>query len=484
MDKKLILNYFYNILYQIVKILLPIVVIQYTFTHLTPEVLGIADFAGNIMNWFILFGILGVNTYGNRQIAKVRDDQKQLTITFFEILFMQMTNMLIAFVAYYLFVFFTVKENIYLFYLTGFTMIASMLDISWFFYGVEDFKKASIRNIIVKILGVCFIFLLCKTPEDIWKYVLINAGSELLGQAIMFAQLKQYIHFEKISLKKAYQNHFFPTFQLFVPTIAISVYTMLDQTMIGYLYSELHLEYYKISMNFVKMFLYFITSIGAVMLPRVTNVYYNQKEGEKKAQSLVNTTMKVAMLLALPMCMGLMGVARDFIGWYLAENPAPIVGNLIMLGAPIIIFISMSNVTGTQYMVPTGMYRYYSMSVIFGAVTNFTCNIILIPKIGAYGALIGSLIAEGCVTLVQFIVISHKIKISFMQRSYFLYLIGSLLMFVCVYGIGYVVPISFVGTLIQIIVGIIVYFGVLIFSKEEVLYRFISKVKQRYFNHA
>ena len=477
MDSKIIKNYIYNILYQLVRIILPMVLVPYTYAHITPPVLGISSFASNIMSWFILFGILGVNTYGNREIAKVRDDPKKLNTAFFEIFYMQVLNMIIAMIAYYIFCFATVKENLYVYLLTGITMFATMCDITWLFYGLEDFKKASIRNIIVKILGVGLIFLLCKSPSDLWKYILINAGSELLGQFIMFAQLKEYISFEKVSIINAYKHHFKATFQLFVPTIAISVYTMLDQTMLGYLYSAEHLEFYKTSMNFVKMFLYFITSIGSVMLPRVTNVYYNDANGQEKAEALVNTTMKIALLLALPMCFGMIAVAPNLMAWYLPT--APIIAVLVCLGAPIVIFISMSNVTGIQFMVPTGMYKRYSASVISGAIINFILNLITIPKIGAYGAVASSVIAEASVTLIQFISVSKKVKINLNNKSYYVYLIGSLLMLAVVYFEGKVLPLNIIGTLVQVMTGAIIYLLILVVTKEELTQKVFSKLKGR-----
>ncbi len=478
MDRKLIRNYLYNILYQLVKIALPLILVPYTAEHIGAIPLGIYGFAGSIMNWFILFGILGVNTYGNRQIAKVRDDKEELNRTFFEIFSMQICNMIIAMAAYFLYIQLTVHENILFYRLTGLTMLASMLDITWFFYGVEDFKKASIRNIIVKCVGVGLIFLLVKTPADLWKYILINVGAELLGQAIMFVQLKQYITFEKVSLKDAYRHHFKSTFQLFVPTIAISVYTMLDKTMVGYLYSEEHVTYYLTSMNIVQMFLYFITSIGSVMLPRVTNVFYTSEDGDKKAQALISTTMKIACLLAFPMCFGMMAIAPNFISWYL---PAwyPIIANLIMMGCPIIIFISMSNVTGIQYMVPTGMYQQYSTSVIAGSLINFAVNILLIPKYGAYGAVIGSLIAECSVTSIQLYLIRRKVQLGFRNRSYLIYACGALIMFACVTGAGLYLPKNVLGTLVQVLIGVIVYAGIILVSREELAMKVISKVLKK-----
>ena len=57
MDRKIFLNYFYNIFYQIVKIVLPFFLVPYTMSHLGASTLGISDFASNISAWFILFGI-------------------------------------------------------------------------------------------------------------------------------------------------------------------------------------------------------------------------------------------------------------------------------------------------------------------------------------------------------------------------------------------------------------------------------------------
>ncbi len=477
MDKTILRNYIYNILYQLVKIILPLILVPYTAVHIGKDSLGIYQYAGSIMNWFILFGILGVNTYGNRQIAKVRDDISLRNRTFFEILYMQMTNMLIAIIAYYLFVHFAIHKNVLYYNLTGLTMFASMLDITWFFYGVEDFKKASIRNIIVKCIGVGLIFLLCKKPEDLWIYILINVGSELFGQAIMFVQLRKYLTFEKVSVFDAYKNHFWATFQLFVPTIAISVYTMLDQTMVGALYSEDHVTYYNTSMNTVKMFLLLITSIGSVMLPRVTNVYYNNADGAERAEKYIETTMKISMLLALPMCFGMMSIATTFIAWYIPVWP--IVSTLIMYGCPVIILISMSNVTGIQYMVPTGMYSQYSASVIAGSCVNFLINMFLIPRYGAMGAIIASVIAEATVTGIQMFMIRKKVNFHFFSRSYRIYLLATVLMSLAVLGMKRIMPVSAAGTIAEVLTGMAVYFLTLFAMKEELCMKVLNTLRNR-----
>lgn len=477
MDRKILRNYIYNALYQLIRIILPFVVVPYTLSHIGTKTLGIYDFAGAIMNWFILFGVLGVNTYGNRRIAKVRDDREELSRTFSEIFQMQVCNVLIGMALFYLYIYFFIHTNRFYCALTGLTMIASALDITWFFFGVEDFKKAAVRNTVVKISGVAMIFLLVHTPQDLWIYILINVGAELIGQGIMFIQLRQYIRFVPIRLADAYRHHFRATFQLFIPTIAISVYTMLDTTMVGVLYSGEAVTLYKISMNIVKMFLSLITAIGTVTLPRVTNVFYNDENGEEKAQELVNTGMKFVHLLAWPMCLGMMAIATHFIAWYTPGTP--IIAPLVITGCPIIILISTSTVTGIQYMVPTGMFNQYTASVVAGSVVNFICNLCLIPRLGALGAIIGSLIAEATVTGMQLFLIRRRVRIDFKQKSYVLYATGSLLMYGLVRTLSFSMPIKAWSSGVQVLFGMFFYFCWLRIWHEPFTENLLGKIRSR-----
>ena len=206
-------------------------------------------------------------------------------------------------------------------------------------------------------------------------------------------------------------------------------------------------------------------------------MYYNDADGEKKAEAYISTTMKISMLLALPMCFGMMSIAKSFMSWYIPVWP--VLGELIMLGCPVIILISMSNVTGIQYMVPTGMYNQYSASVIAGSCVNFLINLILIPRYGAYGAIIGSIIAELTVTSIQLILIRRKVKFQFFQRSYFIYVIGTALMAVTVVSLTKLFPIGTLYTLLEVAAGMIVYALVLLITKEELMMKVIHAVFKR-----
>lgn len=478
MDRKLFTNYIYNILYQLVKVVMPIIIVPYTMGHLGETTLGISDFASNIASWFILFGTLGANVYGNRQIARVRDNEEDRSRTFFEIITMQIINMSIALFLYVAYTYFFVKENQIIYVLHCLTIISSAFEITWFYYGVEDFKTVSIRNIIIKIVGVGLIMLFVKSPADLWLYVVINSGTDLLGQVIMYAKLREYIHFVRFNIFKGYMKHIGATFILFVPTIATSVYTLLDQTMLGFLTDDTaNVALYKAAQGFVKMFLYFITSIGSVMMPRIAN-RYEKSNNSDEVNRYLNTTFHLAIFLAIPMMMAMIVVSPYFIPWYLPEQLTII--SLIQYSSPIVLFISISNVFGMQYLVPTGHNKEYTTSVIAGAVINCIVNLILIPKYAGVGAAIGSVCAEFTVMFVQFLFVRDKIEIHAF-KSFLLYVIASIAMSVAVVIIGNIMGPSFLCNIVQALVGACIYGLILLIAREQMLVTFINKFLRR--NH-
>ena len=476
MDKKILQNYFYNILYQLLVVLAPMITVPYVTRTLGAPMLGISDWTGSNVQWFVLFGIMGVSIYGNREIARVRDDKIKMSKTFFEIFTMQVMSMLLSTAVYCLYLF-TVPAEVKLYAaIQTISLLSVMLDITWFFYGVEDFKTASIRNMIIKILGIILIFTFVKGPQDLALFIIINAGSGVLGQLIMWAQLKQYVTWTKIRFKDVLK-HFKPNFMLFIPQIATSIYTMLDVSMLGYLYHDVsHVSFYNQAQRFIKMFLFFITSIGSVMLPRIANIHAKGQIDE--VMRYLRTTFRMALYLAIPMIAGIISLIPYFIGWFLDET-YQIVTPLIIFTTPIILFISLSNVFGTQYLLPVGRTHEYTRSVIFGAVTNFVLNAVLMPKFGAYGAITASVIAEFMVTFTQWISIRGQLNLGFKMSQIVKYVISAVIMMIPVHFIGEMMGPRFTTNILQIIAGAGVYFILLTVLKDDFHMNLLHKVLHR-----
>lgn len=465
MNKTLFKNYFFYIIYQVVTLLTPIIVVPYTTRVIGATGLGINAFSAAIAQWFVIFGVMGISMYGNKEIARVRDDRENLSKTFTGIFLMQLVNMALVMGMYAVFVWLAPLENKLIYVIQALVLLGTMFDITWFFLGVEDFKKSSIRNVAFRLVNVALIFLFVKSRNDLPQFVFFNGVTALLAQLVLFFQLKQYVDFKWVSIQEAYQKHFMPNVILFIPQIAISIYSILDQTMTGLLAVNTdQLAFYQQAIRFDKMFMYFITSIGMVMLPRIANEH--AKGESDKIRSYLNITLRLALYLSIPMMFGMIGVGPYFISWFLDPSFSS-VGHLIGLISPIIVFISLSNVFGIQYMVPTNLLKQFSISVVLGAIVNFTFNLILIPRFGAVGSSISVLLAEFTVTFSQFMMIRKRQVFDFNVRSILSYLVSGLAMLAVVVFIGQSLGNRILTNLLQAVCGALVYLGLLTVLKEE-----------------
>ena len=178
-------NFIYNIVYQILIMILPLITAPYIARTLGDEKLGIFSYTYSVAAYFALFAILGLNNYGNRTVAKIRSNRKQLSATFWEIFSMQASLGIVVCIVYILYVVFLCKENKGIaFFQLGY-VIADAFNINWLFFGLEKFKLTVTRNIIIKICSVLAIFLFVKNPQDIYLYTVIMMGASVLSQAVV-----------------------------------------------------------------------------------------------------------------------------------------------------------------------------------------------------------------------------------------------------------------------------------------------------------
>ena len=104
-------NFIYNIVYQILIMILPLITAPYIARTLGDEKLGIFSYTYSVAAYFALFAILGLNNYGNRTVAKIRANRKQLSTTFWEIFSMQASLGIVVCIVYILYVVFLCQEN-------------------------------------------------------------------------------------------------------------------------------------------------------------------------------------------------------------------------------------------------------------------------------------------------------------------------------------------------------------------------------------
>ena len=226
-------NIMLSTFYQVLKIITPFITAPYISRVLGVSKVGIFSYTSSYAMYFTLFGGLGTATYGTREIARVRNDEHKRSHLFWEIEILSVITTTISILAWGVFTLINTKYQVYYAVLT-FNLLAVMFDISWFYAGIEQFQYTIGWNSFFKIASVVALFIFVHNPSDLLIYVFIMAFQNFAGNVGMWTGLPRFIH--KVDLKTIkLKKHFHETLVYFIPTIATSVYNVLDKTMIGFI---------------------------------------------------------------------------------------------------------------------------------------------------------------------------------------------------------------------------------------------------------
>lgn len=468
-------NYIYNLVYQILVMIIPLITTPYLSRVLGAENIGIYSFTLSVTTYFILFGSLGIAMYGQREIAYLQNDIKKRSKIFFEIFLMRCITLNISILIFYIVFCSNGQYNVY-YKILLLELIANVVDISWYFQGLEEFKKTVVRNIIVKLISVICIFVFVKETTDLNKYFIIYVLSNFLGNLSLWMYLPKYI--QKVKLKELNLfRHIKPTIMLFIPQIATQLYTVLDKTMIGIIISnKAEVGYYEQAQKIVKLLMTIATSLGTVMMPRIAATFASGNH--KKIKDYMNKSFSFILLLAFPLMLGIISISKNFVPLFYGKGYEKVTP-LMCIISPIIVLIGLSNVIGTQYLLPTKKQNKYTLSVVIGALVNFILNLILIKYFASIGASIATVIAEFAVTTTQFILVKNEIKFLDVIKLSYKYVIAALIMFMCSIGVDYLINDSFLAIILQIMISCITYFTVLYILRDNLIIETVTKVKEK-----
>ena len=471
-------NFFYQIIYELLVLILPFITSPYIARVLGAEGLGIYSYSYSIAYYFVLFSMLGLKNYGNRVIAQARDNENKLNRTFSSVLVIHIITSLICCAVYLVYVCSLEQDKVYA-AIQGAFVLSGLFDISWFYFGIEEFKLTVTRNTIIKILNVACVFLLVKDSDDLWKYCAIMAVGMLVGQLTLWIPLKKYVRIVKIRMDEV-TIHLKPLFILFIPAIAVSLYKYMDKIMIGSMSSKIQLGYYENAEKVINIPMTIIASFGTVMLPKMSNLATSTNK--KESMRYIALSMEFVMCLAFALAFGLAGVGKTFAPVFWGDG-FYVSGTIIMGLAVTIPFVSFANVIRTQYLIPNKKDNEYLAAVIAGAIANLVVNWTLIPNCGAFGATIGTIVAEVTVCLIQSYVVRNELPLLRYFKSFFTFIVYGALMFIFVYFLGEILGTSIETLLLQIVVGAIVYCALsliaFIIEKNEIVMEGINRFKRK-----
>lgn len=475
-NKSIKKNYIYNLAYQILLMLTPLITTPYVSRILGADGVGTISYVDSIVSYFVLFATLGISIFGQREISYVQDDREKRSTIFWETKALQIITSTVALTLYIVFSLF--QKNVVLYLIFSFSILAVLVDVVWLMQGMEEFGRIVTRNFVFKAIGVLYIFLQVKTKDDLLKYVFGYAFFLFLSSLSLWIYVPRFVNRPNLSEIKPFRN-IKAVISLFIPTIAVQIYTVLDKTMIGFITRDAFENgYYEQAIKIAKLVMMVVTALGTVMIPRIG---YHFGRGETdKVEYYMYRGYRFIWFLGIPLCFGLIGTAPNFVPWFFGDGFQKVIPLLRILSF-LILAIGISSVTGMQYLVPTKREHLLTLTVVIGAVVNFLCNLVLIYFFQSMGAAVASLTAETTISLVQIFLVRKELSFWKIMRSSLTYLVAGGVMLTTLIIMNMNLSPSVLHTGIMIAAGGSLYFLTLLVLRDTF---FIENMKSGLFKVA
>ena len=469
-------NYLYNLAFQIVNLILPLITTPYISKTLGPENVGIYSYTYAYISSFVLIGSLGIATYAQREIA-ASTCQEERTQKFWEIFWIKLLSIATTTI---LFLIFVLAHGTYQFYfliqLPYF--LAAILDISWFFQGMEVFKRVSIRNILIKVLGLVLIFGLVKNENHLYIYILILCASQGIGNLTMWINIKKYI--ARAKNKKLFLfRHIKPALIYFVPTVAYQIYAVLDKAMLGVLGQDiLQNGYYEQAHKLVNIAMMAIGSYNAVMRSRMSALFAERKRADI-ARHMTRSLHFVSFLI-YPMMFGLAGIASNVVPWFFGKEYGPVI-RLLILFSPMFVIQGLRTCIGSHLITPRGsaVQAKVNYGSIISALSNVILNCLLIPRFAAGGAVVASIASELIMLITCLILTKEYINLAEIVFVGWKYALAAVLMLIPVGVLSQGLMPSLINSVIIVAIGACVYLAALYILRENVVLNYLRELVDR-----
>ena len=398
-------NAAYNIAYRMFSVFLPLVTAPYLSRTVGTDGVGLYSLAWSVSYVFCLIGMLGLNDYGVRTIAQVRDDRETLDRTFSAIWQMQWMVAGLTLAAWLGYVFLVAgAERTIALHLTMMS-VSCLCSLDWCLMGLDIFKPIALRNTFVKLAAAACVFLFVREKNDLWIYGFVWSLATLLGNLMSAASLRGKVKYMRVPLRESLK-HLAPCAVLFISVLAVNVYRTMDKVMVSTIAGVDENGLYENAEKIIYCLSGFISAIGTVMMPKVAHM---QRQGAvEKIARHIDRSMELVLCMVSAMAFGVAAVADRFAPLFYGEDfrysgvlMAPLAFTLILIG--------FANVIRTQVVLPQKRDHIFVKSVCCGAAVNLIANACLIPSMKSMGAVIGTLLAELTVPVVQYLILRKEL---------------------------------------------------------------------------
>ena len=386
-------NIAYQAIYQILNMCVPLITTPIVSRALGPSVLGDYSYTSAIVSYFALFCLLGVNNYGLREIAKVNKTniKTELSATFWSIYTMQLSLSAIVIFFYFVYWGFFNKADSKLAIIQGIMLFSAATDISWFFFGLEEFRITVTRNVCIKLLSALVIILFIRQKSDVYLYAFAIAAGPLISNLILLILSRKRVLYIKPNIKDVVR-HLKPNLLLFIPVVAASFFVYIDKIMIGNMAADYDVGFYEGMEKIVNFPNAMITAVSLVMYPRITAIL-KEKGFSERIRDYIEKSIISVIFFSTGCTFGLIAIPDYFVLLFLGKQFEPVIP-ILRMGVCILLPRGIRQVIKTEILLPKEKDRQVTIAIVSGAVIDFVINLFLIPQYKAYGATLATVLCE------------------------------------------------------------------------------------------
>ena len=425
-------NLFYSIMLVLANYVFPFLTYPYVSRVLGVTGIGACNFVDSIINYFILFSALGIDSFGVREIARHKDNPEALNRTFSNLFLVNLalTGIMLFSLVVVTFTVPQLSEHKDLMAIGAFKLVFNCLLVEWLFKGLEDFKLISVRSIAVKTLYVVSVFVFVRRQGDVWVYYLLSALMVVANAVvnIVCSRSRVRLVFKNLVLLSTFRS----LLALGVYAILTSMYTTFNITFLGFVSGDVEVGYYTTATKIYYLIIAVFAAFTGVMLPRMSTLVAN---GEmERFKSYFHIAEDVLFGFSLPIIIWLLLLAPDIV----EVIAGPEFGGAVvptMIVAPLIFIIGYEQILVPQTLMPLGKDKLLLRNSLIGAIAGVVLNVALVPVFHAVGSSLVWIITECVILILCQIAVRREIGLDFPFRetgkNILLYVPLALLMAAC-----------------------------------------------------
>lgn len=400
-------NFVMNAILKISAYIFPLITFPYISRILGADGNGKITFATAAISYFSMFAQLGIPTYGTRVCAACRNDSAKLNKTVQELVIINSVTVLLTYIVFSLCLVIVPRfqTDKWLFIITSATILLNFLGMEWLFSALEQYAYITLRNLFFKVVAIVLMFAFVHKPEDYIIYGAINVVGTCGSNFLNLIYANRFLS-HKLSKDLDLKQHIKPLFTFFMLTVSVSIYTHMDSVMLGFISTDAEVGYYAAATKMKMILVNTVTALGTVLLPRMSKYIADGKVRE--FTKMATKSFNFIFDISFPITIYFSVMAYAVIGFLAGDGYTNAIVPMQVI-TPTIVFISLSNITGMQILVPTKREKITTISTVTGAVVNLIVNALAIPSLGATGAALGTVIAEASVLIFQFVYLRKEL---------------------------------------------------------------------------